>query len=70
MIVKRRCVNLVSTEAFDIFSQGEDSERCGNSWGDPCGLSDCDPVTWTGVPVVLVVTDVLVSPFFGGRLDV
>ena len=46
MIVKRRCVNLVSTEAFDILSQGKDSESCGNSWGDvwdgSCGLSDCD----------------------------
>ena len=38
----------------------------GNSWGDlwdnPCGLSNCDSGTWTSVPVVLVVTDVLVSP--------
>ena len=23
-------------------------------WDVPCGLSDCDPVTWTGVPVVTV----------------
>ena len=34
-----------------------------NSWGDlwdePCGLSDCDSVTWTDAPVV---TDVLVFP--------
>ena len=35
VIAKRRCVNPVSTEAFDIFSQGEDSETCGKSWGDP-----------------------------------
>ena len=45
------------------FSQGEDSESWGNSWGDlwdeSCGLSDCDSVTWTGV---LVVIDVPVSP--------
>ena len=26
MIVERRCVNIVSTEAFDIFSQGDDLE--------------------------------------------
>ena len=32
--VKRRCVNLVSTEAFGIFSQGEELESCGLSWGD------------------------------------
>ena len=48
---------------FDIFSQVEDSESCGNFWGDlwneSCGLSDCDSVSWTGVPVV---TDVPVSP--------
>ena len=58
VIVKRRCVIPVSTEAFDIFSQVEDSESCGNSCGDlrdeSCGLSD-----WTGV---LVVTCVLVCP--------
>ena len=62
MIVKRRCVNPVSAEAFDLFSQEEVAESCGNSWGDfwdeSCGLSGCDSVTWTGVPVV---TDVLVS---------
>ena len=62
MIVKRRCVNLVSAEASDIFSQEEFSESCRNSWCDlwdeSCGSSDCDSVTWTGV---LVVT-VLVSP--------
>ena len=50
--VERRCVNPVSTEAFDIFSQGEDSESCGNSWSDlwdeSGGLSDCDSGTWTG----------------------
>ena len=26
VIVKRRCVNLVSAEAFDLFGQGEDSK--------------------------------------------
>ena len=50
-MIKRMCVNLVSTEVFDIFSQGEDSESCGNSWSDvwddPCDLSICDPVTLT-----------------------
>ena len=34
LIVERRCVNSVSIEAFDIFSQGEELESCGNSWGD------------------------------------
>ena len=47
---------------LQFFRQGEDSESCGNSWSDlwdgPCGLSDDDLVTLTGV---LVVTDVLVS---------
>ena len=63
VIVKRRCVNPVSTEVFDIFGQEEDSETCGNSWcdlwDDSCGLSDCDSVTWTSLPVVSVV---FVSP--------
>ena len=63
VIVQRRCVNPVSAEAFDVFSQEEDSESCGKSWSglwdESCGLSECDPVTWTGV---LVVTDVLVCP--------
>ena len=44
VIVERRCVNLVSAEAIDIFSQQEVSESCGNSWGDlwdeSCGMSD------------------------------
>ena len=31
VIVERRCVNSVSTEAFEIFSQGETSESGGNS---------------------------------------
>ena len=34
VIVKRRCVNLLSPEAFNIFSQGEVLESCGNSWSD------------------------------------
>ena len=63
VVVKRRCINLVSAEAFDIFSHGRDSECCGNSWsdlaGDSCGLSDCGYVALSGV---VVVTDVLVSP--------
>ena len=65
VIVKRGCVNPVSDEAIEFVSQEEDSESCGNSWGDlwdeSCGLSDCDSVTWTGVPVV---TDVFVFFFF------
>ena len=62
--VKRRCTNPVSAEAFDIFSQREDSESCGNSQesllGDSCGLSDCGSEAVSGVPVV---TDVPVSLF-------
>ena len=56
VIVKRRCVNPVSTKTFDIFCQGEDSESCGNSWSDlwdeSGGLSHCDSGTWTVLPVV------------------
>ena len=58
VIVKRRCVDPYSTDAFDFFSSGEDLESCGNLWDDPCGLSDRDSWTWTGV---LFVIDVLVS---------
>ena len=47
VIVKSRCINSVSTEAFEIFSQGEMSES---------------GVIGTSGPVVLVVTDALVSP--------
>ena len=65
MIGKRRCVNLVSTEDFGIFCQGEISERGGDSWcdlwDDHCGVSDCASGTGTNGPVVPVVTDVLVS---------
>ena len=61
--VKRWCIKPVTADAFDIFSQGRDSESCGNSWGglwdDSCGLSDCGSMTLSGV---LVVTDVHVSP--------
>ena len=70
LTVKGRCVKSVSTEAFDIFSEGEDLESGGFSWcdllEDPDDLFDCDPGTRMGGPVVLVVTDVLVSPFVGG----
>ena len=66
MIVKRRCINSVSTEAFEIFSQGEMSESGGNCWcdlwDDSCGVSDCDSGTGTSVLLLLVVTDVTVSP--------
>ena len=45
VVVKRRCINPVSAEAIDIFSQEEDLESCGNSWGDlsgdSCGLVGC-----------------------------
>ena len=54
---KRRCSNPVSDEAFDIFSQGEDSDICGISWSDLLGdLSDCGPDASSGV------LDVLLSP--------
>ena len=63
----RKCVNLVSAEAFDFFSQGDDWESCcGLSPGDPLvkadDLSDCDPEYWAGVCAVPDVTVVLVSP--------
>ena len=42
----------------------------GASWSDllknPCDLSDGEPESRADVPAVLVVVDVLVSPFFGG----
>ena len=60
--VERKCTNPVPADAFDIFSQGEDSESCGNSWRDllrdSCGLSYCGSEALSGVPVV---SDVLVS---------
>ena len=34
VMVKRRCVNPVPTEAFDIFSQFQDSDSGGCSWCD------------------------------------
>ena len=44
VVVKRCCVNPVSAEAFDIFSQKEISESGRNSWcdllEDSCGWSD------------------------------
>ena len=65
VIVKRRCVNPVSTEASDIFSQGEDSESCGKSWPGVIFLMILVVSltvilgTWMGLPVV---TDVLCPP--------
>ena len=62
--VKRLCVGSLSVEAFDIFSQGRDLERCGGlSWSDlldkPEDMSDCEPETRVDVPDV---ADVPVSP--------
>ena len=55
-VVKRKYVNPVSIEAFDIFSQGEISE-C-----DSCGdNSDCESRKWSSV---LVSNDVHVRPCF------
>ena len=64
---KRRCVGLVSSDAFDIFSQGEDLESCGGfSWEDFLeeldDLSDCKSESRAVVSAVLVVSDALVSP--------
>ena len=67
---ERRCVAVVSAEAFDIFSQGEDLDSCGGfSCGELLGnledLFDCESETRTDVPAVPVVIDVLVCfPFF------
>ena len=45
VVVKRRCVDPVSGDAFEELNHVEDSDSCGNSWcdflGDSCGLSDC-----------------------------
>ena len=65
--VKRRCQGCVSVEAFEIFSQGKDSESCGGlSWEDllekPQDFSDFEPDTRAHVRVVPDVTDVPVSP--------
>ena len=65
--VRRRCEGFVSVEAFEIFSQREDVESCGGfSWEhlleEPEDLSDCEPDSCAHVRVVLVVTDVPVSP--------
>ena len=67
MTVKRRCVGLVSVDAFEIFSQRRDLESCGDlSWRDLVekheDLSDCESDSCAHVRVVLVVIDVLVSP--------
>ena len=64
--VRRRCVSLISTAAFDMYDQGEDLETCGVTRGDvlenPNDFSDCEHGTLMDVPAVLVVTDVPVSP--------
>ena len=56
---KSKCVSLVSAEASDFFSQGDDWESCG-------GVSLVDllvePESWAGVCAVADVTVVLVSP--------
>ena len=64
---KRRCVNPVSAEAFDIFSQGEDLESCGGvSWvgflENPDDVSDWEPETGTVVSALPFAIDVHVSP--------
>ena len=45
IVKKRRCINSVSTEAFEIFRQRGMSESGGISWcdlwDDSCGVSDC-----------------------------
>ena len=65
MSAERWCVGLVSAEAFDICSEGEDLESCGGaSWSDPLvnpdDVSDCEPETRSDV------SDVLVFPSFCG----
>ena len=55
-VVKRKCVNPVSVEALDIFSQGEFSV-C-----DSCGVnSDCRSGTWSST---FVSNDIRVPPSF------
>ena len=41
-VVKRKCVNPVSVEAFDIFSQWKMSE-----WDSCCVDSDCELLAWS-----------------------
>ena len=55
--VKRKCVNPVSVEACDIFSQGEISE-CDSQCGSVSMLGK-----WSRA---LVSNDIYVSPFFRG----
>ena len=58
-VVKRNCANTVSVEAFDIFSQRENSE-C-----DSCGAnSDCESGTWSSA---LVGDDIYVPLLFWWR---
>ena len=70
VVVKSWCVSLVSGDAYEEFSHGEDSDSCGNSFGDllgdSCGFSDCVPEVSSGVPVspsasVVVMSGALLS---------
>ena len=48
----KRCVGIISAEAFDIFSQGEDLESCGGvSWRDLLENPDDLSPAVTDVPV-------------------
>ena len=67
VLVKRRCLLSVSTEAFEFFRHGEMSESGGISsgdlWDDPCGEGLTAFLGLGRVGLwVLVVTDVPVSP--------
>ena len=69
MIVKRRCINSVSTEAFEILVRGEMSESGDNFWGDlwddPCGVPDCFSGAGTCACGASVVTEVCDGLSFG-----
>ena len=55
-VVKRRCVNPSSSDAFEEFSPVGDSgsfgDFGGDLLGDPCGYSECVPAVSSGLPVV------------------
>ena len=61
-VIKKRCMNLISSDTFEEFSPVDDLGSFGDSWdeflSDSCGFSDCVPVVSSGV---LVVTDAFVS---------